>query len=214
MNYAYLRTQNGRFSLVDQEIGIESHAKRLCAVIKEKKVETSSYGILLEKRKDFIEFIHSLKSGDLLFVYDLSLFSHRIGELVRIVNCILKSGAEICISRFDIKINYNTPTETTLKLLNEVRENCSRSRNRGLGRPRGTLSRSKYDVYKKRILECLKEGKSVAQIAKELNVSRSSLRDYINSRNLKDLAAGPAEVKREGELFVIPNIECKIEKKG
>jgi len=33
----------------------------------------------------------------------------------------------------------------------------------------------------------LKDGKSVSAIARELNVSRSSLKDYIESRNLKQM---------------------------
>ena len=56
----------------------------------------------------------------------------------------------------------------------------------------------------------LKEDFSISEIARRLDVSRSSLRDYINSRDLKALALNKA-FKDENE-FDIKSIKCPMEK--
>jgi DNA-binding CsgD family transcriptional regulator len=59
--------------------------------------------------------------------------------------------------------------------------------NTQVGRPKGSKSSSKFDVYHSEIMRLLSRKKSVSAIARELNVSRSSLKDYIESRKLKGL---------------------------
>lgn len=49
------------------------------------------------------------------------------------------------------------------------------------------MSKSKFDIYRPRVIELLEAKTSVSEIAKILGVSRTSLKDYINSRGLKDL---------------------------
>ncbi|WP_187647724.1 recombinase family protein [Nitrosophilus labii] len=210
MNYVYLRTQNSNYSIAVQENSIDEYVLRNNLIIDEKKVEVTPYSQSIDDRKDFIEFLQSLKDGDKLFIYDLSVFSMKVGEIVKILNCIFKKDIDIFISRFNIKLNYNTQSKIIIYLLNEVRENCKKIKKRSTGRPKGSLSKSKYDMYREKIITLLKEGKSVNEISKILNVSRSSLRDYISSRNLKELAATEGEVKREGEIFILPKSECKI----
>jgi hypothetical protein len=56
------------------------------------------------------------------------------------------------------------------------------------GRPKGRMSKSKFDINRKEIVEYLIQKESVSAISKTLGVSRTSLKDYINSRGLKDLA--------------------------
>jgi len=212
MVYAYLRAQNIRFSIVLQEKSIEEFAAQKGFIIDEKEVEISSYNKSLEDREDFRRFLHSLKSGDKLFIYDLSLFSNRVGEIVKILNCLFKRGVEIYISKFFIKLNENSPAKIVVSLLNDLRESFKELKNRGLGRPKGSISKSKYDIYRDDILKYLKEGKSVSEISKLLNISRTSLRDYIVSRNLKELAATEGKMENFGEILIIPKSECRLEK--
>ncbi|WP_281951855.1 recombinase family protein [Nitrosophilus kaiyonis] len=212
MVYAYLRAQNIRYSIASQEKSIEDFAAKKGYSIEEKEVEISSYNKPLEERDDFRAFLHSLNSGDKLFIYDFSIFSNRVGEIVKILNCLFKRGIDIYISKYSIKINENTPAKVVVSLLNELRESFKEYKKKGLGRPKGSISKSKYDVYRNKILQLLKEGKSVNEISKLLNVSRTSLRDYIISRNLKELAATEGNIDSVGEIFIIPTSECKIEK--
>jgi DNA-binding CsgD family transcriptional regulator len=73
--------------------------------------------------------------------------------------------------------------------LNELRQE-EKEKTHHIGRPKGSKSSSKFDIYQTQILRLLGEGMSVSAIARELEVSRSSLKDYIESRGIKELVAG------------------------
>ena len=59
-----------------------------------------------------------------------------------------------------------------------------------IGRPKGSKSSSKFDVYRGEIVSLLRKGMSVSAIARELELTRSSLKDYIESRGIKELVEG------------------------
>ena len=86
---------------------------------------------------------------------------------------------------------------------------------RVVGRPKGSKSSSKFDVYIEDIMNYLQEKKSVSEIARILNVSRSSLKDYIESRELRELVNESflLQTTNSGEKDVINKIECPLEKK-
>ena len=50
------------------------------------------------------------------------------------------------------------------------------------------MSKSKFDAYRPQIIELLENRTSISEIAKILQVSRTSLKDYVNSRALKSLS--------------------------
>jgi len=65
------------------------------------------------------------------------------------------------------------------------------------GRPKGRMSKSKFDIYRAEIIEQLSLGSSVSKISRSLSVSRTSLKDYINSRGLKELVVAKKEFLKE-----------------
>jgi hypothetical protein len=81
---------------------------------------------------------------------------------------------------------------------------------RGIGRPNGSNSNSKFDKYIGEIISYIKEKKSVSEMARLLGVSRSSLKDFIDSRELKQVAFGSLLPKapKNAEQKVIDNIAC------
>jgi transposase-like protein len=81
---------------------------------------------------------------------------------------------------------------------------------RVIGRPKGSKSSSKFDVYINEVLQYIREGKSVSEMARILGVSRSSLKDYIESRELKQVAFGSLvpKVSENAEEQVISTIVC------
>ena len=60
------------------------------------------------------------------------------------------------------------------------------------------------------IISYIKEKKSVSEMSRLLNVSRSSLKDYIESRELKQVAFGSLlpEAPQDAEAQVINTISC------
>ena len=84
---------------------------------------------------------------------------------------------------------------------------------KGIGRPRGSKSSSKFDIYLEKIIQLLKDKKSVSEIARILDVSRSSLKDYIESRELKEVVSGVSAIGDDidAEATVIGTIRCPID---
>ncbi len=209
MNYIFLRSKSDRYSLATQEKSIKDYMHANGFKIEEVEIEISALSKNLEDRVEFRKFLHSLQEGDRLFIYDLRALSWRIGELIQILNCIFNHKIELIVTKYGLKITKDTPSHITIALINQQRE-VNRSSKAHTGRPKGSISKSKYDKYRETIIQMIKEGKSVTQIAKKLNISRSSLRDYIISRELKEIAGGKSKVN----ILELPKIECKINNKG
>ena len=207
MNYIFLRSE--RYSLATQEKSIKDYMQANDFAIEEVEVEVSSVTKSLDERVEFKKFIHSLQEGDKLFIYDLWVLAQRIGELIQILNCIFNRKIELIITKYGLKITKETPSHITIALLNQQRE-ANKSTKAHTGRPKGSISKSKFDKYREVIIQMIKEGKSVTEIAKKLNASRSSIRDYIVSRELKEIASGSSKVN----ILDLPKTECKINNKG
>jgi DNA-binding NarL/FixJ family response regulator len=124
-----------------------------------------------------------------MVVSSLPVLSQRAEELIKLINCSLSKEITLYVANPKREINAKTSVLDVLPLLNDLREEEA-AKSSKIGRPKGSRSSSKFDEYKSRIIELLKEGMSVSAIARELKVSRSSLKDYIESRNIRELVAG------------------------
>ncbi len=186
MTYAYLRQVPGAKNLTLQQKSVIGHALGIGIEIDKEVVEHSSKNRPIEERKQFEEFMHSLAAGDNLIVDEIWTLSDRIDELTKILGCMMSREINLYIATNGMLVTKETPIGRLMPLLNEQRhvENEKKS---GVGRPRGSKSRSKFDTLQPKILQMLKEGMSVSAIARELGVNRSSLKDYIESRSLKEL---------------------------
>ena len=187
MTYAYLRQAPGSKSLVSQQESVVGYALANGLEIDKEVVEHSGRNRPIEERKQFEEFIHSLSEGDDLIVDEVWTLSSRVDELVKIIGCTISRKINLYIADKEVLIVKETPLGRVIPLINELRES-SEKRIGGVGRPKGSKSRSKFDSLQPEILKGLREGKSVSAIARELGVSRSSLKDYIASRDLKTLS--------------------------
>jgi len=211
LTYAYLRQVPGSRSLISQQQTVVGFALQRGLEIDKEVVEYSGRNRPIEERKEFEEFIHSLSEGDNLIVDEVWTLSSRADELIKIIGCTISRKIELYVADKGVLITKETPLGQVIPLINELRENEER-RGGGVGRPKGSKSRSKFDAMQPEILQGLKEGKSVSSIARELGVSRSSLKDYIESRDLKTLTQNrfmqigrPMEIGGdEGELLICP----------
>lgn len=210
MNYIYIRSKNDRYSLHLQEDFLQRYMKQHNYKVDAVHFEVSAMSKKLEEREELREFIHSLKKGDRIVIYDLRVISQRVGEVVQFLNCIFNHQLELIIAKYDVKIDKNTPSSLTISLLNQLREE-NKNIQMHTGRPKGSISSSKYDKFRDTIIQMLKEGKNVSTIAKILGASRSSIRDYIASRELDKIAFGE---KNLIECEEVPQPACKINQKG
>lgn len=206
MNVIYLRSSEDIWPLALQENTIKDLLQVKGIEADKIEVDMTPMSALLDERKGFKSFIHSLKPGDTIYVYDLAVLSRRVGELVQFFNCLFEHDLRLVIAKYDMAIDKESRAVDVIRILNTLRE--ENRKDGKMGRPKGSISRSKYDKYRDKIVEMIKEGRSVSEMAKILGVSRTSLRDYIVSRNLKEVALG-AKVAQE-----LPKTECNINVKG
>lgn len=189
MVYGYIRQLHGLSSLSEQQRDILSFSLANDIQIDKEVVEYSNRPLKIEERKEFEEFLRSLCEGDSMVVSTLSVLSQSAEELIKLINCSLSKEVTMYVVSPKRVINKATKIIDLFPLINDLRE-AEASKSTQIGRPRGSRSSSKFDKFKARIMEGLKEGMSVSAIARELEVSRSSLKDYIESRNLRELVEG------------------------
>jgi len=189
MNYAYLRQMPDNSNMSEQQRNILSFSLAQNVKIDKEVIEYSSKNHPIEERKKFEEFMHSLEEGSSLVIDTLSVLSDRAEELIKIINCMLSRSIDLYIAGAKTMIDRETTVVEIFPLLNDLRE-AQKAKSNQIGRPKGSRSSSKFDIFQADIISYLKEGMNVSAIARELNVSRSSLKDYIESRGIKELVDG------------------------
>jgi len=214
MVYSYIRQLHGLNSLAEQQRDILSFSLANHIQIDKEVVEYSNRPLKIEERKEFEEFLHALREGDSIVVPTLSILSQYADELIKLINCSLSKEVTLYVVSPKRVINKTTKIIDLFPLINDLRE-AEASKNTQIGRPKGSRSSSKFDQFKAQIMKGLKEGMSVSAMARELEVSRSSLKDYIESRKLRELVDGAwlekdfSDKKKESEDRVLI---CPLEK--
>ena len=187
MIYAYMRQVPNLENLVKQKQNILSFSHHEKLKIDKEVVEYATKNLFIEERTDFETFLKSLASGDqTVIVSSLAILSTRVDELVKIIGCVLSHNVDLWVCSSGVLINRQSNMVDVFPLLEEQRVK-PKDKSAQIGRPKGSKSGSKFDVFHSRIIELLSEKESVSAIARELEVSRSSLKDYIESRGLKEL---------------------------
>ncbi len=189
MVYAYMRQVPGFPHLTTQQSDILSFALRNELNIDKEVVEYATKNLLLDERKDFEEFLQSMQEGYTVIVSSLFVLSDKVEELIKVINCMLSHSVNLWIVDSNMVMNKETSMVEIFPLLNALRQEEKEKTNQ-IGRPKGSKSNSKFDIYQREIISFLSQGMSVSAIARELEVSRSSLKDYIESRGIKELIEG------------------------
>ena len=188
MNIALLKSKTDKVNITTQQEIIIKSARLNSVRLDTTEIENSDNSTVLEKRNEFKGFLRSLSVKDTLLIYDLWVFSNDMGELIKIIECLLKRDINIHICSLNILINENTTSLELLTILSQYREkNLMQKTENSQGRPKGRMSKSKFDSKRVEIIDLLSSGDCVSKISRTLGVSRTSLKDYINSRGLKEL---------------------------
>jgi len=215
MNYAYIRQMPDTKSISQQQKSILTFSLTQDLEVQKEVVEYSSKNLPIEERKEFEEFINLLQEGDIIFVDTLSVLSSCAEELIKIINCMLSRCIDLYVASTRTLINKDTTVIEIFPLLNDLRE-AQKAKPHQIGRPKGSRSQSKFDVYRTEIISLMKKGMNVSAIARELGVSRSSLKDYIESRGIRELVDGSwMEVVSSEDIVDIDSkiLVCPLEKR-
>ena len=188
MNIILLKAKDLKTSVIQQQKHIFRYANQNSIDIDSTEIDNSASNEKLESRNELKGFLRSLDYNDTVLIYSLSTFSSNLEEQIKIFNCLFERSISVYITNINLKVTKDIKAFEMFSMF--LKENDSFfdiKKTTVQGRPKGRMSKSKFDVYRLEIIGYLEKKHSVLEISKILGVSRSSLKDYINSRGLKDL---------------------------
>jgi DNA invertase Pin-like site-specific DNA recombinase len=196
---AYLRVSTGSQDVAKQKFAILDYAQQQGISIDEFIEAQISSRQTMEKR-GIDDVLKHLGTGDRLIVSELSRLGRSLGQIIYIVDTLVKRNIRfVAIKetiRFEGKQTMQTKVMVTLfglfaeverDLISErTREGLIAAKAKGklLGRPRGSLGRSKLDGKELQIQTPLDKKVSKASIAKIMGISRTALYNFIHTRGL------------------------------
>lgn len=209
MIVSYARSDKYFEGVYHQQNMINAYAEHKGLIIDQEFIDQTSQNKMLEERPEAIAFLRPLKESTVL-VYDIWAFSSHIDDLVQMMTCQLKNGNTLHFVNPSVIINRNSDVLLVLGLIDQLRQTLAQDAKKSIGRPKGSRSSSKFDQYHDAIIDNLKTGKNVSEMARIFGVSRSSLKDYIESRELKEIARNGLKMTiiDNGEAKVLNTIKC------
>ncbi|WP_345976296.1 recombinase family protein [Sulfurimonas sp. HSL3-7] len=209
MAISYIRPDKYFDGAFEQLKSINAYAQASGIDITEEYVDHTSQNNTLDEREDVVKFFRSNQGRDLL-ISDIWVLSSNITDLLQMVACLLKNEMRIHVISAGVVIDQNSDVMLVLGIIDQLRQVLESREKKMIGRPKGSRSSSKFDPYLDLIIGYIRDNMSVSAMARELKVSRSSLKDYIESRELKEVAKGlvTLDVPVDAEQKVIGTIVC------
>ena len=212
MVIAYIRPDKNFDTAYEQLKLVKSYTLANGIEIDDKFIDHDVQAKRLDERKEVTEYFRK-HQGATLLLSDVWVLSTNMEDLVQIFSCLLKNKYEVHFIQKSVIMTQESSPMVILGLLDGIRQILQNSGQKSVGRPRGSKSSSKFDIYLEEIMNFIQEGKSVSEMARLLGVSRSSLKDYIESRELKQLALDSFLQKEsmQAEEEIIKTIKCPDE---
>lgn len=200
-NFTYLRiNKNNKNYTEKQENGIINYVKKHNMEIFhniEVEINTPS------EEKNILELLKSCKMNSTLIVYDLNVFGRTIETILEIVKFLLENKVRILVIKQNLELvdNDDMLTKMVLGMISmtialekdlmslRTKEALSAKKLSGqsLGKPKGTIQKSKFDKQRDKIEELLSVGLSVRKIAKLLGYNNHiGLNNYVKKRNIRE----------------------------
>ena len=196
---AYLRISTGGQSLDSQRLAILDYAHRHGLLV-QTFVEAHASARHPGTRQGVATLLEQLHPGDLLLVSELSRLGRSVGQIIQLVDRLLKQQVRLVAIKEHIQLNGAQDLQTKVMitlfgLFAEIERDliaertkeglaAARANGRLPGRPKGVLGTSKLTGHEAEIQHLLAKTVSKASIAKILGVSRSTLHAFIQSRRL------------------------------
>ncbi|WP_440652009.1 recombinase family protein [Cysteiniphilum sp. 19S12-1] len=197
---AYIRTSTDKQDLNNQKLEILEFARKKNLIINDFiQLSVSSRKTTKDRRID--EMMDSLKDADTLIVTELSRLGRSTAEVIGLINALIHKKVRIIIIRQNMDIKQHDMASkvmiTMFSLFSELerdlismrtKEALANKKSQGikLGKPKGTIQKSKFDNDLDKIKELLDLGLSVRKISKHLGLSTHiGLNNYINKRQLR-----------------------------
>lgn len=155
------------------------------------------------EEENMLVLLEDCKKGCIVLVYDINVFGRTTASILRMINHLLDNNVRI------ISINQNIDlvnkddmlTQMVLKMIGmtislekdlmslRTKEALTAKKLDGvhLGKPKGTIQKSKFDLQRDKIEELLGLGLSVRKIAKILGYNNHiGLNNYVKKRHIRE----------------------------
>lgn len=196
---AYLRISTGGQDLNNQRLAILDYAhKHRLQIDQFLEVQVSSRKTLKERGIEGL--FAGISAGDLVLVSELSRIGRSVGQVIQIVDDLIKHKIRFIAIKENIHLDGKQNIQskmmvTMFSLFAEIERdlisertceglNAARAKGRILGRPKGSRGSSRLDGKEAEIQMLLGKKVSKASISKIMDVSRSALLYFIDSRQL------------------------------
>lgn len=198
-SWGYLRVSTIKQDVQNQKLEILSYANTNKITIDDFiSIEISSRKTMKERRIE--ELLEKLDTGDTLIVSELSRLGRSLGEIIQIVDALVKKQVRFIAVKQNMVINGRHDIQTKVMitmfgLFAEIERDLlsertkmglanARAKGKKLGRPEGRLGRHKLDGKENEIRELLGYRVATAAIARKLGVSRTCMVDFIKKRKI------------------------------
>ena len=195
----YIRVSSDKQTVDNQRLAILDHCNRQGLKVDDWiEVSMSTKKTPAQRRID--ELLDRLHKGDRLIVAELSRLARSVGQIAVLIDRLLNNKISFISIKEGIELNgkqdIQTKTMITMfSLFSEIerdlisertKEGLKRARAEGkrLGRPKGTLGKSKLDGKEKEIKKYLALGVNKTNIARIFSVGWTTLNHFIKTRKL------------------------------
>ena len=197
---AYIRASTDKQDLSNQKLQILEFARKNDLKIDE-YVEITISSRMTSKQRRIDELTQKLHDSDRLIVTELSRLGRSTAEVITLINELIHRNIRVMVIKQHLDIaqhDMNSKVMTTLfSLFAELERDlisvrtkdalaAKKAQNIKLGKPMGTMQKSKFDQDSGRIKELLGLGVSVRKAASILGYNNHiALNTYIKKRGLK-----------------------------
>jgi DNA invertase Pin-like site-specific DNA recombinase len=200
---AYIRVSTDKQDVNNQRLEIYEHARRRGIEI-EDFVEITISSRETSKQRRIDEVTQKLEESDTLIVTELSRLGRSTAEVIALVNELIERDIRIIAIKQNLDVSrhqHNMASKVTITIFSlmaelerdfisiRTREALSAKKSQGvlLGKPKGTIQKSKFDKDLDRIKELLGYGLSARKIAHLLGLTNHiALNTYIRKRKLRE----------------------------
>ncbi|HCJ1071511.1 TPA: recombinase family protein [Legionella pneumophila] len=197
---AYLRASTDKQDLSHQKLELLEFARNKFFKI-DSFIEITISSRKTSKQRRIDELVQTLDKADALIVTELSRLGRSTAEIIALINALIKRDIRVIIIKQNLDISQHDMNSkiiiTLFSLFAELERDmislrtkealqAKRSQGITLGKPKGTIQKSKFDKDVEKIKELLGYGLSGRKIAKVLGyTSHIALNTYIKKRALR-----------------------------
>jgi DNA invertase Pin-like site-specific DNA recombinase len=211
MTISYIRPDKSFKGVYEQLKHVNAYIEYEGIEVDKEFIDQTSQNRRCEERPEVLGLFRPQRDG-IIIVYDVWVLSSYIDDVIQMISCLLKNGMQIHFVKPSVVIDRHSDVMVVLGLIDQLRQILQEGEKKAIGRPKGSRSASKFDQFHDDIIQHLRAHKSVSEMARIFGVSRSSLKDYIESRELREVAFGMHPVSgRDGAADVINTIKCPVD---